>query len=213
VLRGIDLDATAGELLAVVGRSGAGKTTLGRCLAGLSAGRGSISVDGERLPAAVTRRSVAQRRAVQYVHQDPRATFLEHRPVLDQVARPAVLLRGETAAAARSQAAGLLDRLGLDPATSARRPRALSGGQLQRTAVARALAARPAVLVCDEVTAALDAGNQEELVLVLDDLRRHHGTTVLLISHDRALVRTVADRIAVIEDGLVVAAADRGVVG
>ncbi|MHA6622279.1 ABC transporter ATP-binding protein [Pseudonocardia sp. DLS-67] len=206
VLRGVDVDAAVGELVAVVGPSGAGKTTFGRLVAGLLHGdvRGSVRVDGEPLPAGIGRRSAAQRGAVQYVHQDPRATFRPHRPVLDQVARPAVLLRGEPAGRASARAAELLDRLGVDAAVAARRPGTLSGGQLQRAAVARALAARPAVLICDEVTSALDATHRDGLLDAIDGLRRAHGTTVLLISHDHVLVDRVADRVLTVEDGRLV---------
>jgi peptide/nickel transport system ATP-binding protein len=200
VLRGVDLEVAAGELIAVVGRSGAGKTTLGRVLAGLVPAAGTVAVDGAVLP---RRRRRADRRRVQYVHQDARATFRPHRPVLEQVARPAVLLRGASRAEAREAAAALLGRLGLDPATAERRPGTLSGGQLQRAAVARALVARPEVLVADEVTSALDARHRARVLAALDGLRRTHATAVLLISHDLPLVEQVADRVLVVEDGRV----------
>ncbi|MEK6439220.1 ATP-binding cassette domain-containing protein [Pseudonocardia sp. T1-2H] len=158
-------------------------------------------MNGELLPAAVSMGSVAQRRAVQYVHQDPRATFLDHRSVLDQVARLAVLLRGEDQESVRAVAAQLLEDLGLDPATCARGATTLSGGQLQRAAVARALASQPAVLVCDEVTSALDGDKKQELLHALDRVRNDHATTVVLISHDLPLVAQVSDRVAMIEDG------------
>jgi peptide/nickel transport system ATP-binding protein len=201
ILRGIDLDATAGEMVAVVGPSGAGKTTLGRGIAGLVDVRGTVRVDGATLPARIGRRSRPQRRAVQYVHQDPRATFLARSPVLDQVARPATLLRDLPAAAAREEAGKLLARLGVAPDVAARRPATLSGGQLQRAAVARALVARPAVLVCDEVTAALDAAHRDHLLAAIAALRHDHGTTVLLISHDLPLIERVADRTVLVADG------------
>jgi peptide/nickel transport system ATP-binding protein len=98
-------------------------------------------------------------------------------------------------------AAQLLEDLGLDPATCARRATTLSGGQLQRAAVARALASQPAVLVCDEVTSALDGDKKQELLDALDRVRNDHATTVVLISHDLPLVAQVSDRVAMIEDG------------
>ncbi|MFC7661031.1 ATP-binding cassette domain-containing protein [Pseudonocardia benzenivorans] len=152
------------------------------------------------MPARIGRRSRPQRRAVQYVHQDPRATFLARSPVLDQVARPATLLRDLPAAAAREEAK-LLARLGVAPDVAARRPATLSGGQLQRAAVAHALVARPAVLVCDEVTAALDAAHRDHLLAAIAALRHDHGTTVLLISHDLPLIERVADRTVLVADG------------
>ncbi len=204
VLHGVDLTAAHGEVLAVVGPSGAGKTTLGRCIAGLVAGRGRVEVDGRLLAPAVRTRRGPDRRAVQYVHQDPRATFREHRRVLDQVARPAVLLRGVPEREALRDAEVLLARLGVDAATCSRRPGALSGGQLQRAAVARALVARPAVLVCDEVTSALDAGHSAELLAAIDALRREERTTVVLISHDLPLVAEVADTVVALDGGRIV---------
>src|SRR5690606_23483920 len=127
----------------------------------------------------IGKRTAAQRRAVQYVHQDPRSTFRPHRPVDEQVARPAVLLRAIPKDAALAEARDLLARLGVDPAVASRHPVTLSGGQLQRATVARALVARPAVLVCDEVTSALDAAHCDHLLDAIDGLRRDHGTTVL----------------------------------
>jgi peptide/nickel transport system ATP-binding protein len=112
-----------------------------------------------------------------------------------------VLLRGVAPAAARAEAAALLAALGLDPAVADRRPGTLSGGQLQRAAVARAVAARPAVLVADEVTGALDARRRTLLLTALDDLRRTHDTAILLVSHDLPLVEEVADRVLVVADG------------
>jgi peptide/nickel transport system ATP-binding protein len=208
ILDGVDLDADAGAAVAVVGPSGAGKTTLARALAGLVVPRsGVVEVDGTVLRPDALDRDHDERRAVQYVHQDPRATFAPRRPVLDQVARPAVLLRGREPGAARAEAVEILATLGVDEATAGRRPRALSGGQLQRAAVARALLARPAVIVADEATSALDADHRAELVAVFDRVREAHGTTLVLVSHDLELVGQVSGTAVVLEAGRV---ADRG---
>jgi peptide/nickel transport system ATP-binding protein len=187
--------AAHAEVLAVVGPSGAGKTTLGRCIAGLVTGRGRVEVDGRALAPAIRARRGPDRRAVQYVHQNPQATFREHQCVLDQVARPAVLLRDVPWQEALRDAEVLLARLGVDAATCSRRPGALSGGQLQRAAVARALVARPAVL---------DAGRSAELLAAIDALRREAGTTVVLISHDLSLVAAVADTVVAMDGGRIV---------
>ncbi|MFP5019586.1 ABC transporter ATP-binding protein [Pseudonocardia phyllosphaerae] len=196
LLSGADLTVDRGGFVAVAGPSGAGKTTLGRALAGLVGHTGTVRVDGAD-PAG-------NRRAVQYVHQDCRSAFLDHRPVLEQVARPAVLLRGLPRADARAEAVALLERLGLDEATAGRRPGGLSGGQLQRASVARALLARPAVLVADEATSALDGEHRARL---LDELRRtcrDDGTAVVLISHDPVAV-AAADRTVGVVDGRIAA--------
>ncbi len=194
LLSGVDLTLGRGGCLAVVGPSGAGKTTLGRALAGLAPHTGRVLVDG----------AVPARRAVQYVHQDCRSAFLDHRSVLDQVARPAVLLHGSSHADARAGALALLDRLGLARDTVARRPGGLSGGQLQRASVARALLVRPSVLVADEATSALDGGHRRLLLDELGRARREEGLAVVLISHDPVTV-AAADRVLALSGGRVAA--------
>jgi peptide/nickel transport system ATP-binding protein len=208
ILDGVDLDADAGAAVAVIGPSGAGKTTLARALAGLAVARsGVVEVRGTVLRPDALDRDRHGRRAVQYIHQDPRSTFAPHRAVLEQVARPATRLRGRDAGAARAEAVEVLGTLAVDEATAGRRPRALSGGQLQRAAIARALLARPAVIVADEATSALDADHRDELVAVLDGVRREHGATLVLVSHDLELVGEVAGTTVVLDAGRVV---DRG---
>ncbi|NUT47966.1 MAG: ATP-binding cassette domain-containing protein, partial [Saccharothrix sp.] len=155
VLHDVDLDV--GERLAVVGRSGSGKTTLGRCLAGLhQQATGEVLLHDRPLARSLRRRPRAALAAVQYVFQDARGSFDEHRSVLDQVARTAVRLRGVRTAEARAAALAALGRVGLAEETVLRRPRGLSGGELQRAALVRALLAEPEVLVCDEISHDLD---------------------------------------------------------
>ncbi|MFE9747342.1 ABC transporter ATP-binding protein [Saccharothrix saharensis] len=199
VLHDVDVRVGAGECLAVVGRSGSGKTTLARCVAGLHAGfTGDVLLDGRPLPRSLRRRSRSELAAVQYVFQDPRASFDAYRTVLDQVSRTAVRLGGATDA--RAAALAELAAVGLDEATATRRPAALSGGELQRAALVRALLARPDVLVCDEITAGLDTLTQASLLDQLAALT----CTVVLISHDLAVVARLADRVAVLHQGHVV---------
>ncbi|CCK26693.1 oligopeptide/dipeptide ABC transporter,ATP-binding protein [Streptomyces davaonensis JCM 4913] len=195
----------AGECLAVVGRSGSGKTTLGRCLAGLHRDHdGEILLDGAALPRNLRRRDRTRLAAVQYVFQDARAAFDEHRPVLDQVARTAVRLRGTDGPAARAEALGALERLGLSGDLAHRRPGALSGGELQRAALARALLARPRVLVCDEITSGLDSVARRGLLDLLAGLLSGRGDlSLVLITHDPQTAR-LAQRVAVLEAGKVV---------
>ena len=194
LLSGVDLTVARGGHLAVVGPSGAGKTTLGRALAGLTPCTGDVRIGGTTVD--------GDRRAVQYVHQDCRSAFLDHRPVLDQVARPAVLLRGRSPADAGAEATVLLGRLGVEAETAARRPVGLSGGQLARAAVARALLAGPSVLVADEVTAALDAEHRRLLLDELQRARRADGVALVMISHDPATL-AAADRVLALADGRV----------
>ncbi|MFD9366324.1 ABC transporter ATP-binding protein [Streptomyces sp. NPDC060020] len=202
VLHEVALSVRSGECLALVGRSGSGKTTLGRCLAGLHAGhRGRILLDGEPLPRSLRARSRTQLAAVQYVFQDAKAAFDEHRPVLDQVARTAVRLRGADARAARAEAARTMEALGLGAGPAGRRPGELSGGELQRAALARALLARPRVLVCDEITSGLDPVTRAGVLDLLAGLREHEDLALVFITHDLAAAAALADRTAVLEAG------------
>ncbi|MBM7440114.1 ABC transporter ATP-binding protein [Streptomyces sp. HB132] len=195
----------SGECLAVVGRSGSGKTTLGRCLAGLHRDHtGHVLLDGKPLPRSLRDRSREQLAAVQYVFQDARAAFDEHRPVLDQVARTAVRLRGVGRREATAEARRVLADLGIDDSLVRRLPGRLSGGELQRAALARALLARPRALVCDEITSGLDPVTRRSLLDLLAVLiRREDGPGVLLITHDLDTAAP-ATRVAVLDAGEVV---------
>ncbi|MFI8995768.1 ABC transporter ATP-binding protein [Streptomyces sp. NPDC053542] len=202
VLHVPDLTLRPGECLAVVGRSGSGKTTLGRCLAGLHRTHdGEILLDGAPLPRSLRSRTRAELAAVQYVFQDARAAFDEHRPVLDQVARTAVRLRHVPAAAALTEAEDTLADLGLPADLVRRRPQQLSGGELQRAALARALLARPRVLICDEITSGLDTVTRRALLTLLTDLlRTRPDLSLVLITHDRETAAATT-RTAVIDSG------------
>lgn len=212
VLNNISLSLPQGECLGVAGRSGSGKTTLARCVAGLHERfRGEVVLDGVALP-VLRHREDGQKRRLQYVWQEVRGSFDERRTVLDQVGRTAVRLRGASPAWAAHEAAELLGRLGVSQATVGRRPAGLSGGELQRAAFARALLAGPDVLVCDEITSALDDVAVERIVNEVERLRREEGTSVLWIGHDLRRLRTVADRLVVLDGGEVVEEGDcRGV--
>ncbi|MED7947902.1 ABC transporter ATP-binding protein [Streptomyces sp. BE303] len=205
VLHDVGLTLRAGECLALVGRSGSGKTTLGRCLAGLHPRHdGSVRLDGEPLPRSVRRRGRRGLSAVQYVFQDARSTFADHRPVLDQVARAAVRLRGRSSSEAADEARTLLAALGLDPAKASRPPAGLSGGELQRAALARALVVDPAVLVCDEITSGLDADTRTAILARLAERRDRTGLALLFISHDLAAVGALADAVVTMAEGRLV---------
>ncbi|GAU66842.1 putative ABC transporter ATP-binding protein [Streptomyces sp. NBRC 110611] len=200
------LTLRSGECLAVVGRSGSGKTTLARCLAGLHRDHdGEILLDGTALPRSLRHRTRAQLSAVQYVFQDARAAFDEHRPVLDQVASTAVRLRGTDRHAATDEALATLRRLGLPDDLAHRRPTRLSGGELQRAALARALLAHPRVLICDEITSGLDTVTRRGLLDLLASLLHcdesgHDDLSLILITHDLDTAR-LAHRIAVLDAG------------
>ncbi|WP_329008564.1 ATP-binding cassette domain-containing protein [Micromonospora rifamycinica] len=208
VLRDVTLTVPAGRCLAVVGRSGSGKTTLARCLAGLHpAHTGLLTLDGRPLARHLDHRRPDELAAIQYVFQDARASFDPHRTVLDQTAAPARRLHRAPPEQARRTALHLLALVGLDETTATRRPDRLSGGQLHRAALARALAGRPRVLVCDETTAGLDRLTQHGILTLLDELRHRLRLAVVVITHERDVVAHLADHVVVLDEGTLV---DRG---
>lgn len=201
LLRDIELTVAAGECVAVVGPSGCGKTTLLRCLAGLQpVTAGTATVDGEDLPWPVAQRSRTMLQALQYIGQHPADTLNPAHRVRTALTRP-MRVFGTVEPAERSDTGNtLLRRVGLDPALADRRPAGLSGGQRQRVALARALAARPRLLLADEITAALDVATTSAVLRLLGEMRRD-GLAVLVATHDPA-VADRADRVLTISDHL-----------
>ncbi len=194
----------AGECLALVGESGSGKTTIARCVAGLhepSAGR--IVFDGEPLAARARARPREARRRIQIVFQNPTDSLNPRRRIADEIARPARVLRGLSRAEARAEVTGLLERVRLPARLAGRFPGELSGGERQRVAIARALAAKPDLLICDEITSALDVSVQAAVLDLLSELRAELGLALLFISHDLGVVASVADRVLVLDRGAV----------
>ncbi|WP_150253750.1 ABC transporter ATP-binding protein [Nocardiopsis deserti] len=187
----VDLTVGQGEAVAVLGPSGCGKSTLLRSLAGLHPpAAGSFSLGGRPLPARHTDRARETLRAVQLIAQDPAGTLNPAQRVATALARPAMVLRGLTRGQAASEVPELLERVGLPAGTGRALPVRLSGGQRQRVAIARALAARPRVLLADEVSSALDAASARTILDLLDTLRAEEGLAVVMVTHDRR----VADR-------------------
>jgi peptide/nickel transport system ATP-binding protein len=201
----VSLSIAAGECVALVGESGSGKTTIARCVAGLhEPAAGRITLDGVPLAARAKARPREARRRVQIVFQNPYDSLNPRHRVGDAISRPAVVLRGLPRHEAEAEVATLLERVRL-PARLARRfPGELSGGERQRVAIARALAARPDLVVCDEITSALDVSVQAAVLELLAELRSELGLALLFISHDLGVVASVADRVLVLERGLVV---------
>ncbi|MEU6678929.1 ATP-binding cassette domain-containing protein [Streptomyces sp. NPDC046925] len=181
-----------GSRIALLGPSGSGKTTFARVLAGLTTPtRGETTINGRPLPARIDRRTAAQRRIVQYVHQNSAGSFEEHRPLIEQLAATARLLRGLRHDEATAEATATAESLGLDAALLLRTPSRLSGGQLQRCALVRALTARPVLLICDEVTSALDTVSRRRVLDALPALLAPADTALLFISHDVPAVRAL----------------------
>lgn len=201
LLSDVDLAISAGESVAVLGPSGSGKSTLLRMLAGLHpAEQGHAAVLGEPLPWPVTERSPAALRALALVGQNPLDALNPARTIGTAVVRPLRTLRGLPRRVARQEALRLLATVGLPAELSYRYPAALSGGQRQRVALARALAGGPAVLLADEITAALDARTASLVLDLIDTLRRDTGLAVLAATHDPA-VAARADRVLRVEGG------------
>ncbi|MBL1074767.1 ATP-binding cassette domain-containing protein [Nocardia sp. 2] len=188
-----------GECLAVTGRSGIGKTTVARALAGLHLpDQGSVELDGTPLHPRVDRRPLDQRRAVQLVFQNPATSLNPSYRIATQIGRPMRLLHGLDRAATAERTGNLLAGVGLDAGLSRRRPEQLSGGQQQRAAIARALAAGPRVLICDEITSSLDPRSRDTVLDLLDELRRK-GLALIVISHQEVVLDRLADRVLTLD--------------
>ncbi|WP_263090171.1 dipeptide ABC transporter ATP-binding protein [Curtobacterium sp. RIT-PI-V] len=202
---GIDLDLRAGETVGLVGESGSGKSTIGRALAGLvPVVAGSVEVDGSDLRTARGRRLRELRSRVGIVFQDPASSLNPRQTIGWSIAEP-LLVHGTASAADRAERVrDLLTAVQLDPSWAERFPHQLSGGQRQRVAVARALALRPALVIADEPTSALDVTVQAAVLDLLAQLQDEFGFGMLLISHDLAVVRQLADQVLVLHDGRVV---------
>jgi peptide/nickel transport system ATP-binding protein len=203
-LAAIDLSVTAGECLALVGASGSGKSTLARCLVGLHPYQGTTALHGAVLAGRAGRRTAGQQRDLQLVAQDSVGALNPRETVDTALRRPLRHLRGLDERAATAEIARLLDRVHLPSGYTQRRPGQLSGGERQRVNLARALAVSPGVLLCDEVTSALDTHTGDAVLDLLAELRRDLGLTVVLITHDLATVARRADSVAVLDGGRIV---------
>ena len=200
----VELEVHRHECLALVGESGSGKTTLARCVAGLHKDyTGEVVLRGTALPPAARKRSDAARKEIQYVFQNPYASLNPRRTVGQTIARQLDLFAPGRKDMSR-RVSECLERVALSATAANRYPDELSGGERQRVAIARALAAEPAVMVCDEITSALDVSVQAAIVDLLRDLRTDVGLSLLFITHNLALIRTIADRVAVMTEGRIV---------
>ncbi|MCY0905876.1 ABC transporter ATP-binding protein [Arthrobacter sp. H14-L1] len=204
VLQDIDLSVYTGDCVALLGESGSGKTTLSRCIAGLHHNfTGGLLLDGVPLAASSFKRSKEQRRRVQYIFQNPYESLNPRRTVEELILQPVIAVRGRVKNS-REIVGNALERASLRPDHALRYPDQLSGGERQRVAIARALATEPEVLICDEITSALDVSVQSSLVDLLRSLQAEMGLTLLFITHNIALVRNIAQQVAVLEQGRIV---------
>jgi oligopeptide/dipeptide ABC transporter ATP-binding protein len=207
-LRAVDrvsLDVERGELLAIVGESGCGKTTVGRTIIGLhQPTEGTLRYDGADVTGLKGAPLRTFRRRVQMVFQDPYASLNPRMKVADIVAEPLRVHGIGNRAGRRDQARELLERVGLPEDAADRFPHAFSGGQRQRIGIARALALRPELIVADEPVSALDVSVQAQVINLLNQLREELGLTIVMIAHDLSVVRRIATRIAVMHLGQIV---------
>jgi peptide/nickel transport system ATP-binding protein len=202
-VKGVDLDVHAGETVAIVGESGSGKTTLARAIVGaITPTAGTVALDGVDL---TTGRSPDLRRAVQLVTQNPRAALNRRRRVghaLEQAQRVNGI--GDGPAERRRAAAEVLEVVHLPATVLDRRPAELSGGELARVVLARALLLRPRLLILDEPTASLDASVKSAVLEVIAQTTRRSDVATILITHELSTAREVADRVLVMNHGVVV---------
>lgn len=198
-LNSISLEIEEGESLGIVGESGCGKSTLLRIIAGLDKpDSGEVLLRGNRLG---VKRSREELRCMQLIFQNANGSFNPRRRVISSILENAQNLTGS---ASKKELEPLIRRVGIEPELLERYPSRLSGGQCQRLAIARALAVRPELLLCDEITSALDVTTQKLIVELLRELRAEYGMSMLFVSHDLAVVGQLCDRIIVMLGGEIV---------
>lgn len=204
-LDGVSVEVRVGETLALVGESGSGKSTLGRLLAGLDRPDAGRVLWGDRDVLGMSRRErLAFRRCVQIVFQDPYASLNPRMTVASTLAEVLTVhgLAGRQDVPRRVEM--LLARVGLERESAKRYPHEFSGGQRQRIGIARALAVEPSIIIADEPVSALDVSVQAKILALLEELKSDLGLGYLFISHDLAVVRRVADRVAVMHRGRII---------
>jgi peptide/nickel transport system ATP-binding protein len=200
----LSLSIGDGECVALVGESGSGKTTIARCVAGLHRWTsGQMTFAGRPVPADPRKRGSGLRRSIQIVFQDPDGSLNPQMPVAELLGRPLKRDFNLPPRARTARSAELLDLVHLSASYLHRYPAELSGGEKQRVALARALAARPRLLVCDEITSALDVAVQASILELLMELRAELAMAMLFISHDLAVVRAISDRVVVLRAGVI----------
>ena len=198
-LKGVNLDVAEGDSYGLVGESGSGKSTVLRAMVGINSHwTGSIQIDGAPLTA---KRSVASRKHMQMVFQDPYGSLHPRRTVNDTLLEPLLIHKLGNH---DDRIVKILKEVGLGPEFRFRYPHQLSGGQRQRVAIARALILEPEVILLDEPTSALDVSVQAEILNLLSALRKAHGLTYIMVSHDLAVVGHLCSKIAVMNRGEII---------
>jgi len=204
IVHSVSLSLAAHECIALVGESGSGKTTIARSIAGLHHNwTGKITLGDEPLHPSARRRSTDVRRQIQYIFQNPYGSLNPRRTVGQIIEQPLRVFGVASGREASKRVAEMLERVSLTASYAQQFPDQLSGGERQRVAIARALVSEPAVLICDEVTSALDVSVQAAIVELLGNLQRDLGLSMLFITHNLPLVRSIAQRVAVLHNGVI----------
>ena len=208
VVREVSFDIHEGRTVAVVGESGSGKSTTARCITGLLPPKmGEIAFDNQVLPADYRHRSVEQLRQVQMIYQMADTALNPRKKIGEIIGRPVEFYLGLKGAEKRQRVEKLLEQIELEPSEFINRlPSELSGGQKQRIGIARALAAEPKFIICDEVTSALDQLVAEGILKLLTNLQEKMKLSYMLITHDLSTVKAIADEVVVMKDGRIVEA-------
>lgn len=206
----VSFEVRTGETLGLVGESGCGKTTTGRALVQIQpASSGTVRFEGQDLGRLSGRELRRARTRIQMIFQDPISSLNPRRRIRDIVAEPLAIWGTGSASERAQQVRSMLESVGIDPdAAGDRRPQEFSGGQCQRISIARALMAKPALLICDEPVSALDVSVQAQILNLLADLKDEFGLTMVFIAHDLAVVKNVSDRVAVMYLGKLVELAE-----
>ena len=205
-LRDVNLTIHEGETVGVIGESGSGKTTLGRLISGLMGAKsGGVFLDGQELQQSVHERSRDELRQIQFAFQMADVALNPRQRLNKILGRPMMFYRGLSQSEATKEVARLLERVDLPTEFAWRFPPELSGGQRQRVNLARALAAQPRLIICDEITSALDTIVAQQILDLLEDLQDELGLSYMFITHDIATVSKISERIAVMRHGQIVA--------
>jgi len=212
VLHAVSFDIHRGRTVAVVGESGSGKSTVARCIMGLLPPvSGSVLFNGQALPASYKKRNKEQLRQVQMIYQMADTALNPRLRIKDIIGRPVEFYRGLRGREKEQRVAQLLEQIELEPDQyMQRRPTELSGGQKQRIGIARALAAEPEFIICDEITSALDQLVAEGILRLLATLQDQLGLAYMFITHDLATVKAIADEVVVMKEGVVVESGPKG---
>jgi peptide/nickel transport system ATP-binding protein len=205
VVHDVSFDLARGEVVALVGESGSGKTTISRSVGGLHADwKGSVTFEGRELARSARKRSAEDRKRIQYIFQNPYLSLNPRLTVEQIIRRPMELFGLHQGTARTDRVLELMEQVALGSQMLRYQASRLSGGERQRVAIARALAAEPDVMICDEITSALDVSVQGSIVALLEGLREERGISMVFVTHNLALVRSIAARVEILQAGRVV---------